>query len=112
MQETIIQRLFNSFSELDQAIQSAKKTLSKKASIPKEVIERLSSYDGILEKQRNLADSLCKYIENSEWDEVNRHVSLINGLSGLIRDDAKAILSSLSEDQTTENEIISDQLVC
>jgi hypothetical protein len=96
MQTNIIDRLFSSFADLEQAIQSAKTTLSKKQSVPSEVIERLNSYDGILAKQRRLAVELCEHINKGNWDEVSRHVSIINGLSAMIRDDARAILSSLS----------------
>jgi hypothetical protein len=107
MSTTIIERLFASFSELEQAIVGAKETLKKKENVPQEVFERLGSYDGILAKQRSLASSLCNHIEAGNWDEVSRHVSIINGLSSLIRDDARAILSSLAlnsdhEGQTEE----------
>ena len=93
---TIIDRLFSSFSALEQAIESAKNTLAKKESIPGEILERIQSYDSILAKQRTLATSLCEHINNGNWDEVSRHVNLINGLSAMIRDDARAILKALS----------------
>jgi hypothetical protein len=89
----IIQKLFQSFTELEDAIGSAKCTLAKRGEIPAEIMERLNSYDGILLKQRNLAHELCTHINQGDWDEVSRHVGLINGLSAMIRDDAKAILS-------------------
>lgn len=92
----IINRLFQSFSDLERAIGSARKTLEEREGIPPEVVARLSSYDDILEKQRNLAKELCQSIKNGDWDEVTRKVGLINGLSSMIRDDARAILSSLS----------------
>ncbi len=96
MQNNIVDRLFASFTDLEQAIESAKSTLASKAAVPQEVITRLQSYDGILSKQRNLANRLCEHIKNGNWDEVSRHVSLINGLSAMIRDDARAILTALS----------------
>lgn len=92
----IIERLFSSFSALEQAIESAKSTLAKKESVPGEIIERINSYDNILSKQRTLATSLCEHINSGNWDEVTRHVNLINGLSAMIRDDARAILKALS----------------
>ena len=109
MQSDIINRLFTSFADLEAAIKSAKNTLEQKGSVSPEILERLQSYDGILLKQRNLATALCEHISNQNWDEVSRHVSLINGLSAMIRDDARAILSSLAlnsdpgekEDETT-----------
>lgn len=95
MENTIIERLFSSFTELETAIESAKKTLRSKGQIPGDILARLDSYDGILAKQRGLASSLCQHISTGNWDEVNRHVGLINGLSALIRDDARAILTAL-----------------
>ncbi len=96
MTNVIIDKLFTSFTDLETAIMSAKTSLSKKQNIPQGIMDRIQSYDGILAKQRTLASNLCEYMTNGNWDEVGRHVSLINGLSALIRDDAKAILSALS----------------
>lgn len=96
MQGNIIERLFASFGDLERAIGSARETLAKKGEIPSDILQRLDSYDGILIKQRNLAASLCESINRGDWDEVSRNVTLINGLSAMIRDDARQILSSLS----------------
>ena len=104
MHTGIIERLFSSFTDLETAIESAKKTLAQKESVPPEVIERLNSYDGILAKQRKLANELCGFINNGNWDEVSRHVTIINGLSAMIRDDARAILSSLALNTDTAKE--------
>ena len=104
MHGNIIERLFASFTDLEKAITSAKVTLAKKDSIPEEIVERLNSYDGILVKPRALAVTLCEHINKGDWDEVTRHVGLINGLSALIRDDARAILGSLS----TNGEAVAD----
>ncbi len=103
----IIDRLFSSFSELETAIEGAKVTLAKKKAIPSEILERLNSYDGILAKQKALATVLCEHINKGNWDEVSRHVGLINGLSAMIRDDARAILSAvaLNSDNSKEDEI-------
>lgn len=94
--DNIINRLFSSFTDLEQAINKARVTLAKKDTIPDEVIKRLASYDNILSKQRELASKLCECINSGNWDEVARQVNLINGLSAMIRDDARAILSSLA----------------
>lgn len=110
MQNNIIEKLFTSFSDLEQAINSAKATLAKKESVPQDILERLESYDGILEKQRNLATALCGHIASENWSEVTRHVSLINGLSAMIRDDARAILSSLSVESRSDED--SDLNIC
>ena len=105
MQQNIISRLFNSFEELERAIGSARETLKKRENVSPDIIKRIESYDGILAKQRSLATSLCNHINCGNWDEVSRHVGLINGLSAMIRDDARAILSALSTNPVaTESE--------
>ena len=106
MQSNIIERLFASFTDLEQAITKARVTLRERPSVPEGVMKRLESYDSILSKQRALAVSLCEAISKKDWDEVSRNVSLINGLSAMIRDDAKAILQAISDntDSLTENE--------
>lgn len=108
MQENIIDRLFSSFTDLEKAIKSARGTLEKRGTVSPEILTRLDSYDDILAKQRGLAGELCDHIKAGNWDQVTRHVSLINGLSAMIRDDARAILSSLSinSDSTGSSEDI------
>lgn len=100
----IINRLFQSFQDLEKAIGSARKTLEEREEVPAEVVERLNSYDTILAKQRNLAKELCENIKQGNWDEVTRQVGLINGLSAMIRDDARAILSSLALNSDEESD--------
>jgi len=97
MESNIIERLFASFSELETAITKARNTFKSRSSVPDTVIRRLESYDTILAKQRSLAVTLCEAISRKNWDEVNRNVTLINGLSAMIRDDAKAILAAVVE---------------
>ena len=96
MESNMIERLFASFTELESAIQKALTTFETRESIPASVIKRLASYDSILAKQRSLATSLCEAVARKDWDEVNRNVTLINSLSTMIRDDARAILSSVA----------------
>lgn len=104
MESNIIERLFASFSELETAISKARNTFKSRTSIPDTVVRRLESYDTILAKQRSLAVTLCEAISRKNWDEVNRNVTLINGLSAMIRDDAKAILAAVSAPEETVSE--------
>jgi hypothetical protein len=101
MESNIIERLFASFTELETAIDKARSTFNSRPSIPASVVKRLESYDSILAKQRALAVSLCEAISRKNWDEVNRNVTLINGLSAMIRDDARAILAAVSSPEET-----------
>jgi hypothetical protein len=106
MEPRIIEKLFASFTELEGAITKARQTFKSRESVPEGVVKRLESYDTILSKQRSLAVALCEAIAQKDWDEVTRHVTLINGLSAMIRDDAKAILSaiSISDDSILDDE--------
>ena len=106
MEPKIIEKLFASFTELEGAITKARDTFKTRDSVPEGVVRRLESYDTVLAKQRTLAVALCEAIAAKDWDEVTRNVTLINGLSAMIRDDAKAILTAIStnEDGLTDDE--------
>lgn len=93
MSETLVKKLIASFDELDRCIAVTKTVLSQKEGVPQDVLERVAQYADIVSKQRKLASELEAHIEAQRWEEVGRHVRLINGLSSMIRDDAQAILS-------------------
>ncbi len=108
MNKVIINKLFESFDSLENAILNAKKTLSKKSDVPKDILDRIDNYEEILNKQRLLALSLNNHSKNGNWDEVSRHIKLINSLSTMIRDDAREILFSgeKSDVETKEHSLI------
>lgn len=93
MKQIIFKRLFDSFSELETAVSSARKTLEKKGHVPNDMLGRIDVYEEILQKQRTLAFSLAAFVAEENWNEVNRHIQLINGLSSMIRDDAREVLA-------------------
>ncbi len=91
--ELLVGKLIESFDDLDKCIDLTKKVLSQKENIPNDVISRMDQYTDIVIKQRVLAEDLRSFIVNENWDEVTRHVKIINGLSSMIRDDAQSILA-------------------
>lgn len=93
MSIALVQKLLESFDELDHCIEVTKDLLSSKEGVPADVISRVTQYSGIVNKQRVLAENLKKFIQNEDWNEVARYVKLINGLSAMIRDDAQSILA-------------------
>lgn len=95
MKNIVIKRLFDSFGELEGAITAARKIIEQKPKPPEEVLQRIDTYDEILSKQRGLASALCGHAIVGNWQEVERHIKLINAYSTLIRDDAKDVLSML-----------------
>lgn len=113
MNKVIVNRLFESFRDLDRAISAAKDTLERRTQEKggdacADVLQRIKSYQSILEKQRDLATTLCGHMTLGNWPEVARHIKLINGLSSMIRDDAREILgqSETTEQRTTEDQDI------
>lgn len=102
MKKIIVRRLFQSFIELEKAISTAKKTLLKQKEPSQQVLDRIKTYEEILEKQRELATAMCGHASLGNWEEVARHVKLINGLSFMIRDDARDILASARPQQKQE----------
>lgn len=98
MKNLAIKRIFDSFSELENALSTAKRALENCENPPHDLLERISAYERVLEKQRNLATSLCGHATFGDWDEVARHIRIINGLSVMIRDDAREVVSAMQID--------------
>ncbi len=92
MAESVVDKLLESFAELDRCISVTKEVLSQKHGVPCDVMDRVNQYSEIVAKQRGLALNLRNHLSSQNWEEVGRHVRLINGLSTMIRDDAEAIL--------------------
>ena len=99
--EDTINKLFSSLDDLENAINNAKKILIAKNS-SKNLLMRLDSYSEILSKQRALANTLCEKIKTNEVESISRIVSIISGLSFMLRDDTKEILSSTRFGSTLE----------
>ena len=110
VQKIVIDRLFNSFDELERAILSARRALEKFNGDNQDIINRLNTYQDMLDKQRQLALALCSHAGCGKWEEVDRHIKLINGLSLMIRDDAREIISRIHK--TPLLEIGTEAIVC
>ncbi|MCC6932600.1 MAG: hypothetical protein IT292_05030 [Deltaproteobacteria bacterium] len=91
----VINRLNDSLDELEKSIQVAKKALLSRKEVPLDLVRRVESYESIIGKQRLLSEELLTLVINAKWDDVARHVKLINGLSAMIHEDANSLLSNL-----------------
>ena len=112
-----IKRIFDSFSELENALSTAKRALESCDNPPHNLLERINAYERVLEKQRNLATALCGHATFGDWNEVARHIRIINGLSIMIRDDAREIITamqidSLIKQQNSDQKDTSATLLC
>lgn len=102
--QTLVDKLLESFDQLDTCIAHTSTELSQKKDVPQDVLTRVEQYKEIVAKQRELAVGLRQYLASQNWDEVSRHVRLINALSGMIREDAQAILASANTGFTAEKD--------
>ena len=98
MSAELVDRLIKSFDDLENCIEVTKQVLRQKDGVPSDVISRVEQYTDVVAKQRGLASELQAYIDNQNWEEVARHVKLINGMSAMIRQDAQSILSAAMEE--------------
>ena len=107
VQSQLIKKLFRSLDEIEKSIMVTKRVLATQDPISLEVMRRISSYEDILAKQRILAKRLCNYVIAGEWEEVSRHVRLINGLSAMIHEDARSLMRGmvLIDDEAVETEL-------
>ncbi len=94
MSELLIGKLLDSFNELEKCIVYTKDVLSKKDGVSDDVLSRVNNYFEIVNKQRALTEELREHMKSQNWDEVTRHIKIINGLSSMIKEDAQAILTS------------------
>lgn len=103
MSKEIVERLFGSFSILENAIIAARENLSTKPGVKPEVITRLDSYGELLSKQRIIAEEIRLLIDDSRWNEVAQKIAVVNGLLEMIRTDAKEVLESLQSEKSLED---------
>lgn len=114
-----IEQLFSSMNGLGAAIKSAREKLALRSGIVPGIVERLDSYDSILDKQRDLAVQLCRHLNSGDVAEVERLVALINGLSRFVSEDVRDVLSGLklktpesSEELTEEGAKSNKNIIC
>lgn len=105
-----IRRIFESFSQLEKAVNLAKQDFEKYENPPADALARIESYEEILEKQRSLATALCGHSALGNYEEVVRHIKLINSYSIMIRDDAREVIGLLGTERTFAEE--QPQLPC
>lgn len=96
MQALVLERLLESLGELEDSIQAAQRALLDRANAEPELEQRLRQYEAMLLQQRRLALDLNELIEKGSWESVARSVRIINGISTMLRDDARQVVASLS----------------
>lgn len=96
----LIDRLYQSIEGLERAVEAAGISLEEKAKNGAQdihpILYRLDEYRSIISKQKQKVQELCIALQNQDFHEVTRLVTVINGISQMIRDDAREILANLA----------------
>jgi len=100
--DSILVRFKESLEELGKSIKLAKMSLQDKVS--PEVLDRVNQYDDIHLKQLELYEDLVVAVENHDSGSIDRIVGLVNGLSTMLRDDARVCLLEFSNKALRNNE--------
>lgn len=95
MSQKVIQTLHYSLSQLEQAIEETKRTVSRLSTPKTDVLARLDCYQEVLAKQRSLVKGIEQSITTKNWQQVSRLVELIKGSSLLIQVDTQAMIAEI-----------------
>ena len=91
---SMLKSLYQSLEGLEKSLKRAKKTVMERGG-GEELLSRVEQYEEISRKQRAFCSELQTAFDAENWEEVGRLTKLINGLSCMIKEDSKDILSSL-----------------
>jgi len=97
----IIARLSKSIDELEHSIIQATEALSLKFGENHSTTIRLNEYNKAIQNQRKQIEKLTEAIQNNNFEEISRGVSIINGLSHMIKEDAKGLVESMFSENTS-----------
>jgi hypothetical protein len=97
----VVEKLLLSLNQLETAINHAKAGLLCTSS--EAAAARMNSYSGICQMQYRLARQLEGLIAKRDYQEVQRVVNLINGLSAMILDDIRVIMNGLPEGERRQS---------
>lgn len=92
----VLKRLSQAITELEEAVYAAKDVIENKPEYPMAAIERLDHYLTIVEQQRGCLLAISDLMDEKNFEALTLEVQKINGLSAMIRDDARELLGVLA----------------
>jgi len=95
--EDILDRLKLSIDSLEESIKSSIDRIKGGSGLPKNIIDRVFSYNDIIKAQRQSILELEIAVRANDLGTIGTLVLLINARSSLIADDARDILNALKE---------------
>jgi CHASE3 domain sensor protein len=90
---------------LEQSIHAAHRALANRIDARPELEERLRQYEAMLMAQRRAADELEDAMKQESWDAVERCIRIINGISTMLRDDAREVVALLTGEEPASPEV-------
>jgi hypothetical protein len=95
----VLNRLSQAITQLEDAVFAAKDTIENKPEYPLEAIERLDHYLEIVAQQRSTLLAISDLMDAGNMEQLAIEVHKVNGLSAMIRDDARELLGVLANPQ-------------
>lgn len=95
MDNQLLIRLKESISYLEESIHSAMSAMKGRGASGG-TLNRIQEYFKLVEAQKKYIAELEKKIVDNDLSDLSRLVSLINGISGMIKEDAKTLLDEIT----------------
>lgn len=89
--------LISSLRELENSIRNAYSIVASRHPVNRDTLDRLEHYRSVIIKQRSLALDVIEAVNQKRWNEVKRHLKLINAMSELLHHDARNLVDSLNQ---------------
>ncbi len=101
-----LQQLERSLTNLEAAIDGVHKRFTERNDVPEHIIKRINQYRDICARQHILCSELKFDIEEQDIEQVAQQIKVINGLSSMLVDDVKQLLSGMQNQQAFDEQVI------
>jgi len=95
MQNEMLIKLKESIAYLEESIHSALSAMKGRGA-KGDTLNRIGEYFKLVDSQKKYIQELEHKILNNDLSDLSRLVALINGISSMIKDDAKSLLEELT----------------
>ncbi len=96
MVNSLVNKLHDSIQEQERSLRVVKRAAATCDPVPFVALRKIADAEEILDTQKKLTVKTAIYLSTGHFEEVNRAVRLIQGLSAMLHDDTKDILAEIS----------------
>lgn len=100
MDTKVLESLFSTLDRLERGVLRAKFALGERKVISFDLVQRLSSYESSLSKQRDIASELYRHLRNKDLEKIAQLTAVLVGLAEQVQGDANEVLSELDVKET------------